>query len=195
MRAALIVARELLRCRLAVGGRDTLLERVAELLHAACRGAAPFCSLPMPQAVKGVHAGPRRARAPPGAPTGFDNTNVARGAALPTTTAPPPGGASSGGPLRGRAGVAPHGHQDQAPGLETQHAGHPGVGVPSTGTLVPHTCARAVIAKPAARLAGKITGACYKVVKGSFRLKVDGQVNEIRRLKSRPPARSCRGGF
>ena len=98
MRAAIIVARELLRCRLAKSGRDVLLERVAELLDAACRGAAPFCLLPTPQAVTGVRAGPRRAHAPPGEPTRFDNTNVARGAALPTTTTPPLGGASSGGP-------------------------------------------------------------------------------------------------
>ena len=46
MRAAVIVARELLRCRLLESGRDALLEWVAELLDAACRGAAPFCTLP-----------------------------------------------------------------------------------------------------------------------------------------------------
>ena len=43
MRAALIVARELLRCRLMESGRDALLERVAELLDAAATGAPPFC--------------------------------------------------------------------------------------------------------------------------------------------------------
>ena len=43
MRAALTVARELLRCRLMESGRDTLLERVAELLDAAASGAPPFC--------------------------------------------------------------------------------------------------------------------------------------------------------
>jgi hypothetical protein len=32
------------------------------------------------------------------------------------------------------------------------------VGVLNTGTLVPHTCARAVVTKPAARLARRITG-------------------------------------
>ena len=46
MRAAVIVARELLWCRLLESGRDALLERVAELLDAACREAALFCTLP-----------------------------------------------------------------------------------------------------------------------------------------------------
>ena len=36
------MARELLRCRLLEGGRDVLLERVAELLDAAASGAPPF---------------------------------------------------------------------------------------------------------------------------------------------------------
>ena len=43
MRAVITVARELLRCRLQEGGRDVLLERVAELLDAAASGAPPFC--------------------------------------------------------------------------------------------------------------------------------------------------------
>ena len=68
MQAAIIVARELLRCRLAEGGRDALLERVAELLDAACRGAAPFCTLPTPLTMAGARAGPHRAHAPLGAP-------------------------------------------------------------------------------------------------------------------------------
>ena len=51
MRAALIVAQELLRCGLAESGCDALLERIAELLDAASRGTPPFCSLPMPQVV------------------------------------------------------------------------------------------------------------------------------------------------
>ena len=42
-RAALTVARELLRCRLLECGHDVLLERVAELLEAAASGAPPFC--------------------------------------------------------------------------------------------------------------------------------------------------------
>ena len=43
MRAALLVARELLRCRLLDAGHDALLLRVAELLDAAATGAEPFC--------------------------------------------------------------------------------------------------------------------------------------------------------
>ena len=45
MRAALIMVRELRRYRLVESGRDSLLECVAELLDAACRGTAPFCCL------------------------------------------------------------------------------------------------------------------------------------------------------
>ena len=37
-----MVARELLQCRLLEGGRDVLLERVAELLGFAASGAHPF---------------------------------------------------------------------------------------------------------------------------------------------------------
>ena len=43
------MARELLRCRLLEGGRDVLLERVAELLDAAALGAPPFCIQLPPQ--------------------------------------------------------------------------------------------------------------------------------------------------
>ena len=64
MRAALIVARELLRCQLMESGRDALLERVAELLDVVATGALPFCSLLMLQAVVGSHGGPRRTRVP-----------------------------------------------------------------------------------------------------------------------------------
>ena len=53
MRAALTVARELLRCRMMESGRDTLLERVAELLDAAASGAPPFCYRLPPQATAG----------------------------------------------------------------------------------------------------------------------------------------------
>ena len=74
MRAALTVARELLRCRLMESGRDALLERVAELLDAAASGALPFCSLLTPQAASGSHGGPRRTRVPTGTPLGFIDT-------------------------------------------------------------------------------------------------------------------------
>ena len=42
MRASLVVAREFLHCRLAEGGHDALLSRVALLLDAACEGTTPF---------------------------------------------------------------------------------------------------------------------------------------------------------
>ena len=42
MRVALLVARELLRCRLLDSGHNVLLLRVAELLDAASTGAEPF---------------------------------------------------------------------------------------------------------------------------------------------------------
>ena len=58
-RAALTVARELLQCRLMEGGRDVLLERVAELLGFAASGAHPFCTPLPPQAQGGPRGAPR----------------------------------------------------------------------------------------------------------------------------------------
>ena len=58
MWAAVMVVRELLRCRLLESSHDTLLERVAKLMYATCRGASPFCTLPMKQAVVGALAHP-----------------------------------------------------------------------------------------------------------------------------------------
>ena len=77
MKAALTVARELLRCRLQESGHDMLLERIAELLDATASGAPPFCVQLPPQAPGGSHGGPIRAHAPPGAPQGFINTSLA----------------------------------------------------------------------------------------------------------------------
>ena len=53
MKAALTVARELLRCRLQESGHDILLERVGELLDAATLGVPPFCIQLPPQAPGG----------------------------------------------------------------------------------------------------------------------------------------------
>ena len=92
MRAALTVARELLRCRLMESSRDALMERVAEPLDAAASGTPPLCSFLTPQVVAGPHDGPRRARAPPGAPAGFVGTGAPSGAGHPTTHVPPPMG-------------------------------------------------------------------------------------------------------
>ena len=50
-----MVARELLQCRLLEGGRDVLLERVAELLGFAASGAHPFCT----QLASQAQGGPR----------------------------------------------------------------------------------------------------------------------------------------
>ena len=80
MRAALTVARELLRCRLMESGRDALLERVAELLDAAASRAPPFCHQLPPRATTGSHGRPCRNHAPSGVPGGFVNTSTAGGA-------------------------------------------------------------------------------------------------------------------
>ena len=51
------MARELLQCRLLEGGRDVLLERVAELLGFAASGAHPFCTQLSSQAQGGPRGG------------------------------------------------------------------------------------------------------------------------------------------
>ena len=56
------MARELLQCRLLEGGRDVLLERVAELLGFAASGANPFCTQLSSQAQGGPRGGSARAR-------------------------------------------------------------------------------------------------------------------------------------
>ena len=122
------MARELLRCRLAESGCDALLERFAELLDATCKGAAPFCTLPMPQVVAGVRAGYRRDKTPLGAPGGLDVINGPRSTARPTTTVTPPGEASSGGPSWGRAWMPPCAHQGLVQGLVARDVRHPGNG-------------------------------------------------------------------
>ena len=79
MRAALTVARELLRCRLMESGRDTLLERVAELLDVAASGAPPFCHRLSSQATAGPRGEPHHIRAPSTTPGGFINISTAGG--------------------------------------------------------------------------------------------------------------------
>src|SRR3954470_11358392 len=85
-RAALTVARELLQCRLLEGGRDVLLERVAELLGFAASGAHPFCIQLPSQARGGTRRGPARVRRPQGYPT----TSESVGAGLTVALPPPP---------------------------------------------------------------------------------------------------------
>src|SRR4051812_2924539 len=89
MRAALTVARELLRCRLMESGREALLERVAELLDAVASGAPPFCFQLAPRASVVPHDGPRRVRVPPSTPQGFIDTSSTIGAGRQVTPAPP----------------------------------------------------------------------------------------------------------
>ena len=101
MRAALTVARELLRCRLMESGRDTLLERVAELLDAAASGAPPFCYRLPPQATASPRGEPHHIRAPSTTPGGFINISTASGAG--GSDSPMPHAAGTG------ASVASHG--------------------------------------------------------------------------------------
>ena len=108
MRAALMVARELLRCRLMESGRDALLERVAELLDVAASGASPFYSLLAPQAAAGPHGGPHRARAPTGGSPDLIDTGATTGAARPLAPAPPPLGAGTSAATYGPRGMQPY---------------------------------------------------------------------------------------
>ena len=101
MRAALTVARELLRCRLMESGRDALLERVAELLDTTATGALPFCYQLTLQAAAGSHGRPRRTRVFPGAPGGLVDINMTHGGGRPAAPAPPQVGVGT--------SVAPHG--------------------------------------------------------------------------------------
>src|SRR4051812_14691820 len=84
--AALMVARELLQCRLLEGGHDVLLERVAELLSFAASGAHPFCVQLPPQAQGGARGGP----AHPRGPQDYPNTGESAGARLAVALPPPP---------------------------------------------------------------------------------------------------------
>ena len=93
MRAALTVARELLRCRLMESGRDVLLECVAEIVDAAATGAPPFCYQLMPQVAAGSHSRPRRARVLPSAPGVFIDISPIHGGGRPLAPAPPQMGA------------------------------------------------------------------------------------------------------
>ena len=95
MRAALTVARELLRCRLMESSRDTLLERVAELLHAAASGAPPFCYRLPPQATAGARGEPHHIRAPSTMPGGFIHLSTAGGVGGSDSPMPPAAGAGA----------------------------------------------------------------------------------------------------
>ena len=82
-RAALTVAQELLQCRLLEGGRDVLLERVAELLGFAASGAHPFCTQLPSQAQGGPRGGSARARGLRGYSNASEAVSTGPVAALP----------------------------------------------------------------------------------------------------------------
>ena len=82
-RAALTVARELLQCRLLEGGRDVLLERVAELLGFAASGAHPFCTQLPSQAQGGPRGGSTRARGLQGYSNASEAVRTGPATALP----------------------------------------------------------------------------------------------------------------
>ena len=126
MKAALTVARELLRCRLQESGHDVLLERVAELLDAAASGAPPFCIQLPPQAPGGSCCGPIRAHAPPGAPQGFINTSLAISTGRQAAPAPPLASEGTRITAYGPGGPPPYRPQEGASSRIAWRAGHYG---------------------------------------------------------------------
>ena len=124
MRAALVVARELLRCRLMESGRDALLECVTELLDAAAMGAPPFCYQLTPQAAAGSHVGPRRARVPPSAPGGFVDVSTMHGRGHPLASEPPRMGAGTSVIAHSPIRAPPRHPQDSVTGRATWSVGH-----------------------------------------------------------------------
>lgn len=116
MRSALLMGRELLRCRLAKGNHDALLGRVAERLDAACEGAAPFCILPTSRTPPGVRACPRYVCSPFRRESrGSHGGGQAHDAAYPTQDAFPQSAAGVGGPSRSRIKGPPLGWRELAP--------------------------------------------------------------------------------
>src|SRR3954464_15822698 len=79
----LTVARELLQCRLLEGGRDVLLEWVAELLGFAASGAHPFCIQLPCQAQGSPRGGSARARRLQGYSNASKAVGTGPAAALP----------------------------------------------------------------------------------------------------------------
>lgn len=98
MRAALVVAHELLHCRLAEGGGDALLSHVSELLDAAYGGTMPFRIMSASRTPQGACAHTKRVYSPlreePGGPHGGSS---AYGITLPTQRVHPQGAGGAGG--------------------------------------------------------------------------------------------------
>ena len=126
MRAALTVARELLRCRLMESDRDALLKRVAELLDAAASGALPFYFHLAPRALAGPHGGPLCARMPPSMPQGFIDTSSTIGAGRWVAPVPPSVNEGMRAAAYGPGGPLPYHPQDGALGQATWSVGHYG---------------------------------------------------------------------
>jgi hypothetical protein len=160
MRAALLVARELLRCRLAESGHDALLGRVAELLDAACAGTEPFRTPPVSRTPPGACARPHCICSPlQRGPEGSHEGDPAGGVALSTQGASSRSTAGVGGPSGSRDEEPPFARRDQAPGMsgtgaEERQAGFmvmapgaptpPPTGSPYEQRGSPHTLSSAV---------------------------------------------------
>ena len=124
MRAALTVARELLRCRLMESGRDTLLEHVAELLDAAASGAPPFCYRLPPQATARPRGEPHHVRVPSTTPGGFININTASGVGGSDSPVPPATSTGASIALHGPSRMPRYHPQDATLGRATWSVGH-----------------------------------------------------------------------
>jgi hypothetical protein len=118
MRAALLVARELLRCRLAESGHDALLGRVVELLDAACVGTEPFLTPPVSRTPPGACAHPHCICSPlQRGPEGSHEGDPAGDVSLSTQGASSRSTAGVGGPSGSRDKEPPFARRDQAPGM------------------------------------------------------------------------------
>ena len=140
MRAALTVARELLRCRMMESGRDTLLERVAELLDAAASGAPPFCYRLPPQATAGPRGEPHHVCAPSATPGGFVNISTTGGVGGSNSPMPPSTSTSASVASHGPSEMPRYHPQDAMLGRATWSVGHYGevFEVTAPEAYVPH---------------------------------------------------------
>ena len=106
------------------GGRDVLLERVAELLGSAASRAHPFCTQLRPQAQSGSHGGPTRTRTAPSLFPGHSNTTLAVSAWSPTVLPPPPSSEGGLATAHGPSGPSRH-HPHVGTSRRTAwHTGH-----------------------------------------------------------------------
>jgi len=78
----------------------------------------------MPQAAAGLHGGPRRARAPLGAPGGFVGIGATSAAGHPTAPLPPPMGEGVSIATHGPGRMLPYHPQSGVPSQVTWSVGH-----------------------------------------------------------------------